>query len=61
MKRLHPALTVADLDEAETTGCCARSTRRWIADPDGVAREACLTHGDAAEHGCGTPAGGCCA
>ncbi len=39
------------LDEGETTCCYARSTKRWITDPQGVAWETFLTHGDSASYG----------
>lgn len=38
-------------EEGETTCCYARSRKSWISDPDGIAWEAFLTHGDAAEFG----------
>ncbi len=41
----------ATLDEGETTCCYAHSTKQWIADPQGVAWETFLTHGDAATYG----------
>ncbi|MFW6094002.1 MAG: ArsI/CadI family heavy metal resistance metalloenzyme [Pseudomonadota bacterium] len=41
----------AILDEGETTCCYARSTKQWIEDPDGVAWEAFLTHGESAVYG----------
>ncbi|MEE4301665.1 MAG: ArsI/CadI family heavy metal resistance metalloenzyme [Pseudomonadales bacterium] len=55
------------LDEGETTCCYARSTKQWITDPQGVAWETFLTHGDApvygheaAERSAQDPARGCC-
>ena len=39
------------LDEGDTTCCYAHSTKRWITDPQGVAWETFLTHGDAASYG----------
>ncbi|MEL7450815.1 MAG: ArsI/CadI family heavy metal resistance metalloenzyme [Pseudomonadota bacterium] len=39
------------LDEGDTTCCYARSTKRWITDPQGVAWETFLTHGDSASYG----------
>ena len=39
------------LDEGETTCCYARSRKRWIGDPQGVAWEAFLTHGESATYG----------
>jgi len=41
----------ATLDEGETTCCYARSTKQWIEDPQGVAWETFLTHGEAAVYG----------
>lgn len=34
-------------DEGETTCCYARSTKRWLRDPQGVNWEAFITHGEA--------------
>lgn len=55
------------LDEGETTCCYARSTKQWINDPQGVAWETFLTHGDAPVYGHeatrgsdAKPAGGSC-
>ncbi len=53
------------LDEGETTCCYARSTKQWIADPQGVDWEAFLTHGEFVTYGHKpeqpeTPAGGAC-
>ena len=39
------------LDEGETTCCYARSTKQWIQDPQGVAWETFLTHGDEPVYG----------
>lgn len=41
----------ATLDEGDTTCCYARSTKRWIEDPQGVAWETFLTHGSSATFG----------
>ncbi|MEM6938425.1 MAG: ArsI/CadI family heavy metal resistance metalloenzyme [Pseudomonadota bacterium] len=41
----------AILDEGTTTCCYARSTKRWITDPQGVAWETFLTHGRTAVYG----------
>lgn len=38
-------------DEGETTCCYARSTKRWINDPQGVAWETFLTHGESPVYG----------
>ena len=38
------------LEEGETICCYAKSEKRWIADPDGVAWEAFLTSGEATVH-----------
>lgn len=35
------------VDQGDTVCCYAKSTKQWIADPDGVAWEAFLTHDDA--------------
>lgn len=58
----------ATLDEGDTTCCYARSTKRWIEDPQGVAWETFLTHGPSATFGRErtpadarqSPAGNCC-
>ena len=42
----EPARAEADYDEGETTCCYARSEKRWIADPQGVAWEHFHTLGD---------------
>ncbi len=39
------------LDEGTTTCCYARSTKRWIADPQGVDWETFLTHGRSTVYG----------
>ena len=39
------------LDEGETTCCYARSTKKWITDPQGVAWETFLTHGASVTYG----------
>lgn len=44
------------LDEGETTCCYARSTKRWISDPQGVAWETFLTHGESSTYGYERPA-----
>jgi len=59
------------LDGGETTCCYARSSKQWIADPQGVAWETFLTHGDAPVYGherddrpgadAPGPSRGCCA
>ena len=41
------------LDEGVTTCCYAKSTKAWIADPQGVAWEAFLTTGEATVYGDG--------
>lgn len=41
------------LEEGETTCCYAQSEKSWIADPDGVAWETFLTHGQATHYGSG--------
>ncbi len=38
------------VDQGDTTCCYANSTKRWISDPDGVAWEAFMTHGDATDY-----------
>lgn len=45
----------ATLDEGETTCCYARSTKQWIADPQGVLWEAFQTHAPATERGQSSP------
>lgn len=39
------------VEQATTTCCYATSDKQWIADPQGVAWEAFLTHGDATVYG----------
>jgi hypothetical protein len=39
------------LDEGETICCYAQSRKRWIADPQGLAWEAFLTHGESVTYG----------
>ncbi len=39
------------LDEGETTCCYARSTKQWIEDPQGIAWETFLTHGESPVYG----------
>ena len=39
------------LEEKATTCCYAKSDKRWIADPQGVAWETFLTHGEATTYG----------
>lgn len=41
----------AIIDEGATTCCYAQSEKNWTADPDGVAWEAFLTHGNVTEYG----------
>ena len=55
------------LDEGDTVCCYAESTKRWITDPEGVAWETFLTHGESttfgherAEPARPTPAPACC-
>lgn len=54
------------LEQGEVTCCYARSEKSWIRDPQGVAWEAFLTHGETTEYGDGsgeapeTAAGACC-
>lgn len=54
------------LEQGQTTCCYAKSEKSWITDPDGVAWEAFLTHGESTVYGDGTgqapaPARACCA
>jgi catechol 2,3-dioxygenase-like lactoylglutathione lyase family enzyme len=56
LRSIYGRLVEADrpvLEEGETTCCYARSEKSWIADPDGVAWEAFLTHGEATVYGAG--------
>jgi hypothetical protein len=39
------------VEQAATTCCYAKSDKQWIADPQGVAWETFLTHGDATVYG----------
>lgn len=39
------------LEEGDTVCCYAKSEKSWISDPDGVAWETFLTHGDAVHYG----------
>jgi catechol 2,3-dioxygenase-like lactoylglutathione lyase family enzyme len=39
------------LEQGETTCCYARSEKNWIRDPEGIAWETFLTHGEAAVYG----------
>ena len=51
---VYDRLRAADrpiLEEGATTCCYARSEKSWIADPDGIAWEAFLTHGEATIYG----------
>ena len=43
------------LDEGETTCCYARSTKKWITDPQGVAWETFLTHAASDTYGTERP------
>ena len=54
LDEVHRRMTAAERpmrDLAETTCCYARSTKAWIADPDGVPWEAFLTTGAATVYG----------
>lgn len=53
MKRLHVNVAVGGPvpDEGQTTCCYARSTKQWISDPQGVARQTFLTDGNAPVYG----------
>lgn len=42
------------LEEGNTTCCYARSEKSWISDPQGVAWETFLTHGEATTYGGGS-------
>lgn len=44
------------LEEGETTCCYAKSEKSWVADPDGLAWETFLTHGEATHYGSGPSA-----
>jgi len=39
------------LEEKETTCCYAQSDKQWVADPQGIAWETFLTHGEATVYG----------
>ena len=45
------------LDEGTTTCCYARSTKQWVADPQGVAWESFLTLGGTTDYGAGPAPG----
>ena len=53
------------IEQGETVCCYARSEKNWVFDPEGVAWETFLTHGESTVYGdAGTPAAdaaGCCA
>jgi catechol 2,3-dioxygenase-like lactoylglutathione lyase family enzyme len=44
------------LEEGETVCCYARSEKSWIADPQGLAWETFLTHGESTVYGASAPA-----
>ncbi|GGF33872.1 glyoxalase [Aliidongia dinghuensis] len=46
------------LEEGATVCCYARSEKSWISDPQGLAWETFLTHGDSTVYGGGLPAPG---
>ncbi|HLY56026.1 MAG TPA: ArsI/CadI family heavy metal resistance metalloenzyme [Stellaceae bacterium] len=59
LDEVYGRLKTADapvLEEGETVCCYARSDKSWIADPQGIAWETFLTHGDSAVYGGGAPA-----
>ncbi len=73
LAEVYGRLSQADrpvLEEQATTCCYARSDKQWIADPQGVAWETFLTHGEATVYGqtgavsrllqTETPGAGCC-
>ncbi len=72
LAEVYGRLKAADrpvLDEGATTCCYARSTKSWIADPQGVLWETFLTAGEATVYGTDVPlaavspaagAGACC-
>ena len=70
LAELYGRLKAADrpvLDEGATTCCYAKSTKSWIADPQGVVWETFLTNGEATVYGGGpalaslaTTSGTCC-
>jgi hypothetical protein len=43
------------IEEKATTCCYAKSDKQWIADPQGVAWETFLTHGDSTVYGSNAP------
>lgn len=54
LSEVYERLEQADgsiIDEGQTTCCYARSTKRWITDPQGVEWETFLTHGQATTYG----------
>jgi catechol 2,3-dioxygenase-like lactoylglutathione lyase family enzyme len=56
LAEVYGRLKAADrpvLEEGATTCCYAKSEKSWIADPDGIAWEAFLTHGEATLYGVG--------
>ncbi len=71
LAEVYGRLKAADrpvLDEGATTCCYAKSSKRWIADPQGVVWETFLTQGDAVHYGDSpaltavtAAAGACCA
>ena len=71
LAEVYARLKAADrpvLDEGATTCCYAKSTKSWIADPQGVMWETFLTAGEATVYGSDAPlasasaaAGNCCA
>lgn len=42
-------------DQEDVTCCYARSTKAWIRDPDGIAWETFLSHGETTDYGDGAP------
>lgn len=56
LEEVYSRLSAADrpvLDEGATTCCYAKSTKRWIADPQGVVWETFLTSGESVDYGIG--------
>lgn len=54
LAQVYTRLAAADrpvLDEGATACCYARSTKRWIADPQGIVWETFLTQGEATSYG----------
>ncbi len=54
LAEVYDRLTQAErplLDEGATTCCYAKSEKQWIADPQGVAWETFLTHGESTVYG----------